>query len=336
MPSENGKLDAYMEQKIQTAVDRLKLASEMSETYYHKPLLITYSGGKDSDTVLGLAEESGIDFEVVMSITTVEAPQTMIHAHETARRIRQKGKSFTFHYSRDEETGKPTNMHDVVLKKQMLPTRIARFCCQVFKEFSTPDRMCVLGVRAEESVARAKNYDVFSVFDYKVKIKPIFSFEHAKNVFEEAKRVSQELDEPLDKENAYDCRLITEAKKNGKVTIQPIIDWTNADVWEYIRGRGIAYNPIYDMGYKRVGCVLCPMGQNKTREREIKDFPGIEKYWRRICNDLYYQRIREIGDWEKFNSPEDLFDWWIERKADQIEGQMSIFDFIDEETEEEQ
>ena len=38
----------------QKAIERLKMASETSLTHYKQPLMITYSGGKDSDTVLRL------------------------------------------------------------------------------------------------------------------------------------------------------------------------------------------------------------------------------------------------------------------------------------------
>ena len=40
----------------QTAIERLKMASEMSLRLYKQPLVITYSGGKDSDVLLHLAE----------------------------------------------------------------------------------------------------------------------------------------------------------------------------------------------------------------------------------------------------------------------------------------
>lgn len=261
-------LDAYMEEKVKIAIERLKLAAQMSETYYHKPLVITYSGGKDSDTVLSLAEEGGIDFEVVMSITSVEAPQTMIHAHETARRIRGKGKRFTFHYSRDKD-GKPLNMHDCVMKKNMMPTRIARFCCQMLKEESTPNRIRALGVRAEESSSREKNYDIFTLLSKDPKNIPKFDFEHAKEVYSDALKVSAELNSAPEEENAFDCQLITASKRGESISVQPILDWKTSDVWEYIRGRGIKYNPIYDMGYHRVGCMLCPMSNKRERERGL-------------------------------------------------------------------
>lgn len=46
----------------QTAIERLKTASEMSLRMFDKPLVITYSGGKDSDVMLHLTEASGIPF----------------------------------------------------------------------------------------------------------------------------------------------------------------------------------------------------------------------------------------------------------------------------------
>lgn len=51
-----------MNEKEEKAIKRLQTASEMSLMYYKKPLVITYSGGKDSAVLLDLAERSGILF----------------------------------------------------------------------------------------------------------------------------------------------------------------------------------------------------------------------------------------------------------------------------------
>ena len=48
----------------QTAIERLRAASDMSLRLFEKPLVITYSGGKDSDVMLHLAEKSGIPVDV--------------------------------------------------------------------------------------------------------------------------------------------------------------------------------------------------------------------------------------------------------------------------------
>lgn len=44
------------------AIMRLRDGAEISKRYYDKPLMLCYSGGKDSDIILDLAIKSGIDF----------------------------------------------------------------------------------------------------------------------------------------------------------------------------------------------------------------------------------------------------------------------------------
>jgi phosphoadenosine phosphosulfate reductase len=37
----------------------------------------------------------------------------------------------------------------------------------------------------------------------------------------------------------------------------PLLDWTTADVWEYIRVEGVPYNALHDRGYPSIGCEPC-------------------------------------------------------------------------------
>ena len=62
--------------KEQTAMERLRLASDMSLRLYHRPLLLTDSGGKDSAVICKLAENAGIPFEIVHSHTTAASMYT--------------------------------------------------------------------------------------------------------------------------------------------------------------------------------------------------------------------------------------------------------------------
>ncbi len=75
----------------QTAIERLKAASDMSLRLFEKPLVITYSGGKDSDVLLHLAEKSGIPFEALHSLTTADAPETVRHVYDTFYRLECNG-----------------------------------------------------------------------------------------------------------------------------------------------------------------------------------------------------------------------------------------------------
>lgn len=39
--------------------------------------------------------------------------------------------------------------------------------------------------------------------------------------------------------------------------LNPLADWTEEQVWEYIKKKGIPYNKLYDKGYTSIGCAPC-------------------------------------------------------------------------------
>lgn len=43
----------------------------------------------------------------------------------------------------------------------------------------------------------------------------------------------------------------------GIIRISPILDWTHAEVWHYIRSRRLPYNPLHDKGFPSIGCAPC-------------------------------------------------------------------------------
>ena len=143
----------------------MRLAAEMSRTYYGKPLIITYSGGKDSDVMLHLAETAlkPYEFEVMNSHTTVDAPETVYHIRDVFKRLNRHGIKTTIDYHIEIVDGKkkPITMWNLIPKKLMPPTRIVRYCCTILKESSTPNRIVSLGVREEESTKRAGR-DIFA------------------------------------------------------------------------------------------------------------------------------------------------------------------------------
>ena len=108
-----------------TSIERLKAASDMSLRLYKQPLVITYSGGKDSDVLLHLAEASGIQFEVLHSLTTADAPQTVYHVRDTFHRLENKGIKCTVdkHVQQD---GSRITMWNLIPRKLMPPTRVVR------------------------------------------------------------------------------------------------------------------------------------------------------------------------------------------------------------------
>ena len=72
----------------------------------------------------------------------------------------------------------------------------------------------------------------------------------------------------LNNDNDENRRLFESCALKGKRICNPIVDWTDRDVWEYIRSERLPMNPLYEMCFYRVGCIGCPMA-GKTRWKEF-------------------------------------------------------------------
>jgi len=97
--------------------------------------------------------------------------------------------------------------------------------------------------------------------------------------------------------------------QSGRLFLNIIIDWTTAEVWEYIRERKLRYCSLYDEGWKRIGCVLCPMIRDV--DRQMRRWPAIAKIWERAIKDTWKPGPRKSS----FRSPEEYWQWWLDRDA---------------------
>ena len=151
-----------LDARIAEAKKALQLAAEISQRFYGKKLVITYSGGKDSDVMLTLAVDvlDAREFEVINNHTSVDAPPTVEHIRKVFRELRENGIEATVSYPLDAD-GKQLNMTKLILKNKYPPTRTARYCCKELKETRVLNRVCALGVRSAESTNR-KGRDLFA------------------------------------------------------------------------------------------------------------------------------------------------------------------------------
>lgn len=210
-----------MEYKIKESIKALQLAAKMSEQYYHKPLVITYSGGKDSDVLLDLAIRADIDMVVVNSHTTADAPQTVWHIRDVFRRLQDRGIKTKIIYPTYK--GERVSMWTLIPQKLTPPTRLIRYCCKVLKETSTPQSFVATGVRADESAKRSKG-KTFEIRRSQIKMHIGHDLDHIQEVYQEAKEMPE----------VYDCMYITKVKQNKDAVVNPIINWTHREVWSYI------------------------------------------------------------------------------------------------------
>ncbi len=273
----------------QTAIERLKTASDMSLRLFQQPLVITYSGGKDSDVLLHLAEASGIPFEVLHSLTTADAPETVYHVRDTFRRLELKGIKCTVDVHRKAD-GTRTTMWNLIPRKLMPPTRIVRYCCAELKEGGGKGRFIATGVRWAESTAR-KSRGSFEVLASRKENRVVMADEN-----DESRRLFE------------NCQL------KGKRVVNPIIDWKEEDVLDYAAAEKISMNPLYCEGFKRVGCIGCPMASS-SRVMEFARYPKFKAAYIWAFDKMLDERKRR----GKANNPYrwgttgvDVFHWWME------------------------
>jgi phosphoadenosine phosphosulfate reductase len=269
----------------QTAIERLKAASDMSLRLFEKPLVITYSGGKDSDVLLHLAQVSGIPFEALHSLTTADAPETVRHVYDTFHRLEEKGIKCDVdkHVQPD---GSRMTMWNLIQKKLMPPTRLMRYCCAVLKEGGGKDRFIATGVRWAESTARKRRGGL-----------EVLASKPQSNLI-------------LSNDNDEDRRLFETCQIKGKRVVNPIVDWQAADIWDYVGAEKITMNPLYCEGFHRVGCVGCPMA-SKARIMEFARYPKIKAAYIRAFDRMLEER-RKRGLPCQWRSGVDVFHWWME------------------------
>lgn len=106
------------------------------------------------------------------------------------------------------------------------------------------------------------------------------------------------------------CRFY--GNKNNRVSVfMPILDWTDADVQEFVAERGIKCHPLYyNSGQfdvtKRLGCVGCPLQSRKKRIEEFKKHPKFVRQYIRNA-DVYYKEHSDKCKNRKYNTAVEAF-----------------------------
>lgn len=282
------------------AIARLKEASEMSLAFYKKPLVLTDSGGKDSAVCLALAERAGIPFEVIHNHTTVDAPETVHAVREDFRRLELKGIKCTVNYP--VYKGARVTMWSLIPQKLMPPTRLARYCCSILKERGGAGRFIVTGVRWDESSKRKNNRGIYETMPSDTKKKVV-----------------------LNNDNDDRRRLFETCTIKSKRVCNPIIEWSDADVWDYITSEHIPVNPLYQYGFSRVGCIGCPMAGTVGRQREFARYPTYQAAYIRAFDRMLDERRRRgriDGSWRSGVTGIDIFHWRMEDGV--LPGQLEL------------
>ena len=72
-------------------------------------------------------------------------------------------------------------------------------------------------------------------------------------------------------------RKVERSDRYGVWKIQPLADWSESDVWNYIVGNEIPYNPLHDVGYRSIGCIPCTRPTRPDEEERAGRWAGSDK-----------------------------------------------------------
>jgi phosphoadenosine phosphosulfate reductase len=61
---------------------------------------------------------------------------------------------------------------------------------------------------------------------------------------------------------------------NNILTLYPIIDWTDENVWDYIKKHKLPINPEYKEN-KRIGCLVCPKANFTSNYKVLLKYPKL-------------------------------------------------------------
>lgn len=296
---------------VKTAIERLR-SFEPPEGYW-----LAYSGGKDSDVCKALCDLAGVKYEAHYRITSVDPPELynyIRHQHQDVHRDTPHDKN-----------GKPLSMWNLIPKKMLPPTRLVRYCCKDLKEDSGDGHFTITGVRWAESANRKRNQGLVLVRGARKEDKETalksgdFKTTGKEGIV-------------LVNDNADSRRLMEQCYQRSKTTLNPIIDWSDRDVWAFLRGNGIPFCGLYEeTGQHRLGCIGCPMASQREREREFNRWPAYEKLYRNAFSRMLIEREKRgrpfIAKGNVVATVDDVFNWWME--YDVVPGQID-FDTITE------
>lgn len=279
-------------EKVKYSVDLIRKSEKIALRYDPEDSFYnTFSGGKDSQVLYHIVKMSGVKFKSHMSLTSIDPPQVI-------RFVRSE-------YP-DVEMEKPKmSIFQDAIKRKILPTMRIRWCCADFKETAGAGKVTLIGIRAEESSRRAKRHEVeISNKKFSGNIEQFEEYQQ-EAVAKKMKTLKRKLNEDefsLVNENEVRC-----VGGKDSILVSPIFKWTEKDVWTFLNTLGIKHCELYDQGYHRIGCILCPMSQPKQKRREVKDFPHVKRGWIKAIKAI---RRGGVQQGQPISPFKDGYLWW--------------------------
>lgn len=283
------KLSEPLRKKLEHSVELLRKAERLALAYddvygYY----LAFSGGKDSQCLYHVVKLAGVRFKAHMNLTSIDPPEVI---------------RFVKREYPDVELVKPKkSIFQAAVENQILPTMRVRWCCAEYKETAGSGKVTLIGIRKAESARRAKRNEVeINNRKFSGDLDGLEEYRKTRNREKRGRKPKGNREVTI--VNADGERILGCIKGKESLLISPIIDWTDDEVWEFLGVLGVEHCELYDEGWKRIGCIGCPMSSHKQKMIENKRYPHVKRNWIKAI-----KAIREGGVFKK------EYIWWNIRK----------------------
>lgn len=261
-----GRATPGLRRKMEYSVELLRKAERLALAYDRRGYYLAFSGGKDSQCLYHIAQLAGVSFEGHMSLTSVDPPEVI---------------RFVRRYYPEVELIKPkASIYQLAVEKQILPTMRVRWCCAEYKEIAGAGKVTLIGIRKSESARRKKRNEVeISSRKYSGTLEGLDDY-RAKQLAKRRRKTTPHSTGEVNITNATEEQTVGCIHGKESLLINPIIHWTERDVWKFLTEVvRVPHCELYDQGFRRIGCIGCPMSNPRQKAVENVRWPHVRRNW---------------------------------------------------------
>lgn len=126
----------------------------------------------------------------------------------------------------------------------------------------------------------------------------------------------------LNTDNAESRKVVESCYRTTSTMVNPIVDWSDSEVWDFLHHYGCESNPLYQCGFNRIGCIGCPLGGFNSMRREFMLYPKYQNMYIKAFDRMLAERTARGLDNREWHTGRDVFRWWIGENP----NQLSLFD----------